>query len=301
VKIRYISKLITELNFKIYQKVFVMSVPLEYHNRCALIVMGSEGRGEQVFRSDQDNALIIADGEDIARYQGFMQDFSAALQTLGFPPCPGKVMVNNPVWCKDITAYRHDIEQWVHSFDEAMFQQLSIFLDTAFVAKDESLLRTLKSHLNHQFEGRDDLLAHIAKAALSFDTPLSIFSGFIVSDDHKAELDLKKGGIFALVHGIRTLALEKGVAETNTIERIKELNNLHVFDKAFATELIESYDTLLTVRLKAVLSHDDNKDANCINPKLLQKVERDLLKDSFKIVNKFKKFLSFHFHLNMVT
>jgi CBS domain-containing protein len=33
----------------------------------------------------------------------------------------------------------------------------------------------------------------------------------------------------------------------------------------------------------------------------LEKNQRDLLKDSFKIVNKFKKFMSFHFHLEMVS
>jgi CBS domain-containing protein len=41
-------------------------------------------------------------------------------------------------------------------------------------------------------------------------------------------------------------------------------------------------------------------EANYINPRNLEKNQRDLLKDSFKIINKFKKFMSFHFHLNMV-
>jgi len=42
------------------------------------------------------------------------------------------------------------------------------------------------------------------------------------------------------------------------------------------------------------------EEANYINPANLEKNQRDLLKDSFKIINKFKKFMSFHFHLNMV-
>ncbi|MEA2110809.1 MAG: putative nucleotidyltransferase substrate binding domain-containing protein [Campylobacterota bacterium] len=302
VKIRYISKLITELNYKIYQKVFTMCVPKEDRNGCTLIVMGSEGRGEQVYRSDQDNALIVENNQDVEKYQEYMSKFSDSLEMLGFPPCPGKVMVNNPYWCKDIKDYKHDIDHWMYSFDEETFQKISIFLDAEYVVGNRELYDDLTSHLRTKFEGRDDLLAHIAKIALSFETPLSIFSGFVVSkSDHKAELDLKKGGIFAMVHGIRTLALEKRIRCTNTIERIKELNNLHVIDKKFATELIESFDTLLAIRLKAVLTHDNIESANFINPKKLDKVERDLLKDSFKIVNKFKKFLSFHFHLNMVT
>ncbi len=42
------------------------------------------------------------------------------------------------------------------------------------------------------------------------------------------------------------------------------------------------------------------EESNYINPQNLEKNQRDLLKDSFKIINKFKKFMSFHFHLNMV-
>jgi CBS domain-containing protein len=44
----------------------------------------------------------------------------------------------------------------------------------------------------------------------------------------------------------------------------------------------------------------DMQEANYINPRNLQKNQVDLLKDSFKIINKFKKFMIFHFHLNMV-
>jgi CBS domain-containing protein len=135
---------------------------------------------------------------------------------------------------------------------------------------------------------------------LSFETPLSLFSGFVLQKERKDKLDLKKGGIFALVHGIRTLCLQYEIKETNTVERIKELNNIGVVDKTFATELIESFDTLSSIRLKAMLEAKNIDEANYINPLNLEKNQRDLLKDSFKVINKFKKFMSFHFHLNMV-
>ncbi|MCK9473907.1 putative nucleotidyltransferase substrate binding domain-containing protein, partial [Sulfurimonas sp.] len=100
--------------------------------------------------------------------------------------------------------------------------------------------------------------------------------------------------------GVRTLSLKHGIDATNSIERIKELNNIGVIDKTFATELIESFDTLSSIRLKAMLEAKNIEQNNYINPKNLEKIERDLLKDSFKVINKFKKFMSFHFHLNMV-
>jgi CBS domain-containing protein len=145
-------------------------------------------------------------------------------------------------------------------------------------------------------------LAHAAKAALAFETPLSLIGGFVLGRaEHGSEFDIKKGGIFAIVHGIRMLSLEHKIEHTNTTERIKELNNLGLFDRVFANELIEAYDTLLSIRLRFILGQKQgSNEQNYVNPKLLSKAERDLLKDSFKIVNKFKKFLTYHFHLGMV-
>jgi len=302
VKVRYISKLVSEINKKLYEKVYELSVPKALREKAALIVMGSEGRHEQILRTDQDNALIIADDADAETFTPYMEQFSRSLEQLGFPPCPGKVMVNNPAWRGSIRLFKERIDDWVESFDEESLQTLSIFLDTSCVSGNEELLQELKDYLHKRFTGREDILAHLAKATLSFETPLSMFSSFIVEKaTHADEIDLKKGGVFAIVHGIRTLALEHHVTQTNTTARIKALNNLGVFDKKFATELIEAFDTLMSTRLKAMLLHpNDLEDANFINPSKLDKIERDLLKDSFKVVNTFKKFLTYHFHLNMV-
>ncbi|WP_345974794.1 putative nucleotidyltransferase substrate binding domain-containing protein [Sulfurimonas sp. HSL3-7] len=301
VKVRYISKLVSEINAKVYEKVYELTVPRELREKAALIVMGSEGRHEQVLRTDQDNALIIDESADAEVFTPYMQAFSEHLQTLGFPPCPGQVMVNNPHWRGTVSLFKKRIDGWVESFDENALQALSIFLDAQCISGNSRLLDELTEYLQKRFTGREDILAHMAKSTLSFETPLSIFSGFIVEKSHANEIDLKKGGIFAIVHGIRTLALEYHITQTNTIERIKELNNRGLFDKKFATELIEAFDTLSGIRLKAMLRHPNKLEhVNFINPSKLDKMERDLLKDSFKVVNTFKKFLTYHYHLNMV-
>ena len=301
VKVRYITKMVSTLNLKIYEKVFSLCVPLELQKSCTLLVMGSEGREEQTIKTDQDNALIISNDVDIELFSEPMKKLNTALLNLGFPKCIGDVMVSNDEWRKNVTSYKSMIDSWTHSLDTKSSQNLSIFLDAKYVAGNEEYLKELQSYLYDSFSARDDVLAHIAKAILFFKTPLFLFSGFVVNKNDNNMLDLKKGGVFALVHGVRTLALQYEIRETNTIERIKELNNRGVIDKTFATELIESFDTLNSVRLQAMLSAKDIDKSSLIDPKKLSKVQRDLLKDSFKIVNKFKKFISFHFHLNMVT
>jgi CBS domain-containing protein len=190
----------------------------------------------------------------------------------------------------------------VESLNEETLLSLSIFLDAHCVAGDAELLEECLHYLRGEFEGRSDALAHLAKSALAFETPLSLFSGFVLGrEEHESELDIKKGGIFAIVHGVRILALENKIECTNTTERIKKLNNIGLFDKRFANELIEAYDTLLEIRLRSMLSQKHTtEEQNYVNPKLFSKTDRDLLKDAFKIVNTFKKFITYHFHLEMV-
>ncbi|MDP2892886.1 MAG: putative nucleotidyltransferase substrate binding domain-containing protein [Sulfurimonas sp.] len=300
VKVRYITKLIATLNFKVYKKVFEMCVEEDLRDKCALIVMGSEGREDQTLRSDQDNALIIQNGIDTELFKAPMMKLNSHLLELGFPKCNGDVMVSNEFWRRNTSSYKELIEKWTYDMSDESVQNLSIFLDAKCVAGDCTLLDELVTYLHSSFHSRDDVLAHIAKAVLNFETPLSLFSGFVLEKEYNNRLDLKKGGIFALVHGVRTLCLQYEIKATNTIERIKELNNMGVIDKTFATELIESFDTLSSIRLKAMLEAKTIDEANYINPRNLEKNQRDLLKDSFKIINKFKKFMSFHFHLNMV-
>lgn len=302
VRVRYVSKLVTELNAKVYRKVFEMVVPEAYQSKCTLIVMGSEGRGEQILRTDQDNALIVKDGESVEMFEPYMLKLNEYLLQLGFPKCSGNVMVSNPYWRNTVSGYQSKIEGWTQTLSEEGLMGLSIFLDAHCVAGDPKLLEECRNFLFTHFEGRSDILAHAAKAALAFETPLSLIGGFVLGRaEHDSEFDIKKGGIFAIVHGIRMLSLEHKIEHTNTTERIKELNNLGLFDRVFANELIEAYDTLLSIRLRFILAQKQgSNEQNYVNPKLLSKAERDLLKDSFKIVNKFKKFLTYHFHLGMV-
>ncbi|EDN66817.1 cyclic nucleotide binding protein/2 CBS [Beggiatoa sp. PS] len=119
----------------------------------------------------------------------------------------------------------------------------------------------------------------------------------------KNELDIKKGGIFPIVHGIRSLALEYQITQTNTIERIKILCEKGIFDKMFATDLIEAFGFMISLRLQFELEKVKQGEPydNYIKPSQLNKLERDLLKDSFKIVNNFKKFIIYHFKLDRIS
>ena len=50
--------------------------------------MGSEGRGEQILKTDQDNALLLRDGYACAELQHSAQRFNQALLSLATRPAP---------------------------------------------------------------------------------------------------------------------------------------------------------------------------------------------------------------------
>jgi CBS domain-containing protein len=77
------------------------------------MVMGSEGRGEQTVRTDQDNGLLLAAPVSLQELQAFRAVFSEALERFGFPPCPGKVIVSNPQWSQTLEGFIRQIRSSV--------------------------------------------------------------------------------------------------------------------------------------------------------------------------------------------
>jgi CBS domain-containing protein len=212
-------------------------------------------------------------------------------------------MVSNPFWVKTQSEFEETIFDWINTPSEENHMNLAIFYDAFAVAGDKYLLVNLKQYLFRKATDSSVFHSFFAKPVLNFATPLGMFANFIVDKrEHKDELDIKKGGIFPIVHGIRALSLEHKIRKTNTIHRIKELQSMDVIDMEFSLELIETFNLLLTLRLKFRLKKIDAKEPldNYINPNMLNSLEKDLLRDGLKIVEKFKKFISFHYKLNLM-
>ena len=301
-RIRFITRLVAELSRRIMARALELLAPPGLLADCCLIVMGSEGRGDQVLRTDQDNGLILRDGATAPDLAAVCRAFGEAMSSFGYPPCPGDVMVTNPAWAKPAAAFRDDLVRWVSVPDEAALMNVAIFYDAAPVAGDPELLADLKRHLFALIGDNAAFCARFAKAIESFDVPLGIFSNIIVEHGtNKDRLDLKKGGIFPIVHGVRALALERRLEATNTVERIAALAEAGVLDDAFAHDLIEAFGFLLGLRLQARLDQvrREQPPDNLMRPNDLNRLERDLLKDSFVVVNRFKELVRYHFHLKM--
>ena len=307
VKIEFISKLINQLNKKLLNKLYKILAPIELYENSCLLVMGSEGRGEQILKTDQDNALIIEDKCTLSNeeIQEFTKSFTETLVDFGFPRCEGNIMVSNPYWCRRKSDFKDMIYEWVMQPSAENFMNIAIFYDAVCVSGNKELILNLKEYLFKVAGTSQTFNAHFAKVITSFDVPLGFFDGFVFDSkdkEHKNEIDIKRGGIFILVQSIRSLCLEKHIYNTNTAKRINTLKEMGVLEEELAKELTMAFNFLSSLKLKSNLDKLDKNEKidNYINPEDLNTMEKDLLKDSFKIVNKLKKKLEFHFKLNYV-
>ncbi|WP_423839961.1 DUF294 nucleotidyltransferase-like domain-containing protein [Vibrio mytili] len=292
IRTRFIMELISAVNEQIIEKAFELIVPPALHKHCCLIVLGSEGRGEQILKTDQDNALILENGLEWPQCTQIMQAFTHTLQQLGYPLCPGKVMVNNPKWVKTQHNWITTLDRWIEKAQPEQIMDLAIFSDAHAVAGNRELLTPITEHLRDTMKDRMLVLSDFTRPALQFSVPLTLFGNVKSAKDG---LDIKRGGIFPIVHGIRTLSLEYAIEEKNTFERIEALRNKHILEPETADNLSEALKQFFKIRLSQQLGKQEA--LNNIDIKQLDRTERDLLRHSLHVVKKFKQFLGFHYQI----
>lgn len=298
VKTQIISRMVQSLNSQVFSKTWQLIVPnLVFHNTC-LLVMGSEGRGEQILRTDQDNALIIRNGFKDENLPTYAQKFNDALAHMGYPYCDGGIMLCNERWRKTLTAFERQISQWFSSGQSEDMMWIATLVDAHVVCGDERLFDSLRQHWQIAFSSyaSANFINRFAKPILQFGDSGNWWQKFTSGKDN--DIDLKKAGIFPIVHGVRALSLENGIELTNTKARLQQLTLQKVLPKKTAQNLAEALDFFMAKRLEVALNTAD-KSARKVNPSSLSALEKDLMKECLAIVKDFKLFITHHYRLDI--
>ncbi|MDI1245999.1 MAG: putative nucleotidyltransferase substrate binding domain-containing protein [Rhodoferax sp.] len=300
-RIEIISRLVSELNSQIFARLWALLAPPELVQNSCLLVMGSEGRGEQILKTDQDNALLLRDGYQHARLADITRQFSAALLTFGYPPCPGNIMVTNPMWCQSLGPFRQTIVQWLYADNPEGKMHLAIFMDARAVAGDATLLLNARDFALNRAIGSNTFVGRMASAMDQFPEPSS---GWwqrlpLVGGRESETFDLKKIGTFPIVHGARTLALEYRLEALGTVERLQALANRQIVPAALVRDLIETLRMLMTLKLRNNLRQLSlgQPISNLVELSSLGTLDRDQLTDALAIIRQFKQLLRLRYRL----
>jgi CBS domain-containing protein len=306
--IEQVAARVSEANTRIFARLWTLLAPDELRANSCLLAMGSEGRGEQILKTDQDNALLVRDGFEWPQLREVARQFNAALIELGWPPCPGDIMLTNPAWCQPQASFRETMRGWVYGQGRETAQgpmHLAIFFDATAVAGDASLLEEARAYLERIVGDADTFLARFAAAADQFPEPggwLARWTAALGGGRDEAPLDLKKLGIFPIVHGVRALSLEAGVRARGTVERLAALAAAGRLRPAQASELRDALWLLMGVRLTHQLAQRERGEpvGNEVRSAELSAPDRQSLREALATVKAFRAFLRRHFRLDML-
>jgi CBS domain-containing protein len=258
----------------------------------AWLALGSEGRMEQVLLSDQDNALVYRDDTPASHtyFQALAEHVVSGLLQAGFPPCPGGYMATN--WHRPLAAWQDIFWRWVQTPEPQALLEAEVFLDFRHVHGELSaaplnriLLRGAGSRL---------FLVQLARAATKFGPPLGSFGRIRTDDRH---VDLKRGGIAAIVLLGRVYSLAAGSLARPTLDRLEAAAAAGTLSRSGAEALADTFRFLMRIRLREQLrSLADGKDPEnrvCVDD--LSSLEQRRLRDAFRAVAELQKATSMSF------
>jgi CBS domain-containing protein len=307
----HITGLITVLNDHILHKIIELTrreigpPPVAY----CWLAMGSEGRREQTFATDQDNALVHADSPDepvrraaAVYFQAFAERVVGHLEKAGFPRCKGDMMAVNPAWRKSLSAWKDTFDDWIAVPEPKEVLHSTIFFDFRGVAGNTELAEDLRGHVARRAPQNGIFLRHLAADCLVTRIPLTLFRGIAVEKrgEHKQTLDLKTRAMVPFQDFARVMALAAGVVETGTLRRIETLAREGHIPERLGREAAQAFEFLLTLKLAHQLARVERglPPDNHIDPRSLSEMDKGTLRDALSVIGSMQSFLKELFHLN---
>lgn len=274
------------------------------------LLMGSEGRKEQTFRTDLDNALVYADPQNQAEaasaedyFRNFTEQAIEHLVLCGFPRCKGEIMASNPKWRRPFSAWCAYFDCWASVFEPIEVLHSTIFFDFRAGYGDTTLATRLRDHLTVTLQGKDMFFRHLGQDCIASRPPLSFFRNFIVERDgeHKNRLDLKLRGLVPLWDFARLMALRHGVRETNTLKRLKEVTEAGHIPADLSRKAQEAYEFQMQLRLvhQLKLVEVGKVPDNFIDLSELSDLEKQTLKGAFSVIATLQNYLKSALMLNV--
>ncbi|MFD2925913.1 DUF294 nucleotidyltransferase-like domain-containing protein [Halobacillus naozhouensis] len=310
-----IAELITNYNDRIHKQVIQIAEdemvaegygtpPVNY----CFLVMGSEGRKEQAFSTDQDNGMILSDYEQSKNKQHIEQYFryfsekiNAMLDQCGFPYCKGGIMAKEDKWRQQTSQWHQSINTWIEKMDAEEIRDFTIFADFRPIFGDFSLAYDLKKYVTQRVQKSLGLHQLLMKDTLRFRVPVQPF-GRISGVKKKRTLNIKKSAIMQIVNAIRIYSMKYGVEAINTVNRLDALGEQERFHPRDVENAKLALHRLMLFRIRENLNQmrSEYPLSNELPLYELNKSERRALKDALLIAKRLQQVLELSYNRNRV-
>ncbi len=294
-----ITRIIAELNDRLVRKVLENAEkqcgrpPVAY----SWFAFGSEGRREQIFKTDQDNGIVYADPSNSSQDSAVRAYFTRlalsvreGLMKCGYPYCPDDTMAVNPKWCQPLSVWKKHYSSWLGLSAPDTVLRFQIFFDLRYLHGDEALAAELSDYVTAGLKDRKVFLQHLVSAMIKSKPSLGFFKTFLVDKDgeYKDQLNLKECGIGPIVDIIRLFSFETGVHETSTLDRIEAMKGKHPIIDSMGDELAQAFEFILLLRTRHQAEQYEQGRVldNYIDPAGLSSLDKRILKESFQVIGR---------------
>jgi CBS domain-containing protein len=272
------------------------------------VALGSRARLEQALAADQDNAIVIDDTmlpEHEEWFAVLAQRVTDDLAACGYPRCPGDVMATNVRWRQPLAQWRREFTSWLTQPVPDAVLRASIFFDMRPVHGEANLHARLTAHVLTTSPTSRLFLAHLAKQATRNEPPVGFFRGFVLqkAGEHRDHLDIKRGGIGAVVELARVHALSIGSGALNTQARIAAARGAGVLGAERADDLRDAFEFISYVRLRhqaAQVRRGEPTD-NFVAPNDLSSFDKRHLREAFGIVRAAQSTLAHKYPMHYIS
>lgn len=224
------------------------------------VALDRAGRKEQALENFQPFALIYADpsspeqGKEAREYfDRFFNLTSEALDLLGFQaPAPDGSESGAAGRCRTLGSWKAVFSDWGRQATPRSAAAALPFLDFRPLHGDYRLADAFRASIFSGMSRSRDFLNSLALFILKSSPPISVFRNFVLekSGDFKGCFDLEKKGLRPLVDLVRFYALEAGIRETGTLERLQALKPLSPLIRETGAELGYGFEFLTGLWLK---------------------------------------------------
>ncbi len=299
-----VTRLISTLNDVLTQQI----IRIETRNidfgelQWCFIEMGSAGRLEQTFSTDQDNGIVFSHASDVTADAAREVLLPVALRInqllaeCGIPLCRGEIMASNPACCLSLQEWEQRFAGWIYQGDPEALLKATIFFDFRAQSGDAALAVALRRWLLRYAAGNHLFLAQMTQNAMAHQPPLGRIRDFVPTGgkEHPNAIDLKVNCITPFVDAGRILALAAGVPDTSTAQRLAESGKKLGIPASEVAAWVEAFEFLQGLRLNRQLALSASGHAlhNFLSLDSLNDLERQILLESLRQARKLQSRLA---------
>jgi CBS domain-containing protein len=267
----------------------------------AFISIGSAGREELTFNSDQDNAIIYENNSEIS--PEVIQDYFGMLSSRickdldksGLQLCKGGYMASNPKWCQPISVWKKYFNEWIVNAEPVNIMNISVFFDLRYIVGEKKLFQELEDYIFDVLQGRTAFFYFLAQTSIGFKPPINVFGNIVTDSSTKKSdsIDIKNC-LTTVIMFARIWALNNNIRHKGTLNRIYALKRIGILSQNTCEEVIFHYNYLMHLRLKQQLDEITNKleITNFVHLKKMTEMEQMILKKIFSQMSSYEEKIS---------